>query len=337
MRQGWKVVVALAVSALVVAGLVFAYLQMRQERKAEAEREKPVAAKSRVSPSTNGEPILTLDEEAQTRIGLQAEPLKPAKLTLEVKGYGRILDPAPLLTLVTELALGQAERSASQKEFERLKLLNEQKNASDRALQTAEAAARRDQIAVESARTRLVSGWGTAIAERPDLASFVQSLATLERSLVRIDLPAGETLKGIPTGARIVGVSAEANPVTARFLGLAPNVDPQMQGQAFLFLVKGSSPNLVPGRAVSGYLQLEGETLSGCILPDSAVVRHADHGWVYVQTGRDTFTRRKIALDHRTDGGWFVSAGVAADDRVVVHGAQALLSEEQKDWIKMLD
>ncbi len=110
-----------------------------------------------------------------------------------------------------------------------------------------------------------------------------------------------------------------------------------MQGQGFLFLVKTSSPSLAPGRAVSGYLQLAGEPLSGCIVPDSAVLRHAGRAWVYVQTGEETFARREIALDHPSEEGWFVSGSVSANDRVVMHGAQALLSEEQKYQIRMLD
>ncbi len=337
MNKGFKVALTLAISSLVVAGLIFAYLQRGEERKAEAKGEKPVAAKPRVTPGTNGEPIVTLNGEAQKRIGLEAEPLKAARLSLELKGYGRVLDPSPLVALVAELASAQAARTASQNEYERLSLLNQQKNASDRALQAAEATAQRDEIVVESARTRLVSGWGMAIAERPSLAAFVQSLASLQNALVRIDLPAGERSKEIPTGARIVAVSEGDNPAAGQYLGPAPNVDPQMQGQAFLFLVAGGSPGLVPGRAVSGYLAFAGEPLSGCIIPDSAVLRHAGRGWVYVQTGENTFARREIALDRRLEDGWFVSVGVAANQRVVVRGAQALLSEEQKYQIKMLD
>jgi hypothetical protein len=334
MKRSLKIVLVLLVLAVAVAGLVFAYLQMSEERKTEAEREKPVAAKSRVAAGPTGEPILTLDGEDQKNIALQTQPLKPARLNSEINGYGRVLDPSPLAALVTELASAQASAMASEKEFERLKLLSQQKNASDRALQAAEAIARRDQIAVESARTRMATAWGKAISERPDLGGLVQSLVSLESALVRIDLPVGERREPAPAGTRIAGLGEE-KPVPAQYLGPAPSVDPQMQGQAFLFLVKASSSRLVPGRAVSGFLQLQGEPVEGWIVPDSAVVRHAAHGWIYVQTGENTFTRREIALDHRMEDGWFVSK--ALSEKVVVSGAQALLSEEQKNQIKMFD
>ena len=337
MKKVFKVILILLVAVGAVVGLIFAYLEMSKERAAEAQREKPVVAKSRVSVGTNGEAVLTLDQETQKRIALKVEPITSTKMVPESKGYGRVIDPAPLAALSAELASAQAALVASQKEFERLKLLNEQKNASDRALQTVEAAARRDQILVDSVRTRLVLASGKAIAEQPDLAAFISSLASSESALVRIDLPVGEALSAPPSSARIVVAAAEDKSVPAQWLGPAPSTDPQMQGQGFLFLVKTNSGRLVPGRAVAGYLQLGREPLDGFTIPDSAVVRHGGEGWIYVQTGEDIFTRRKISLDRPTDNGWFVMGGVTAKDRVVVGGAQALLSEEQKYQIKLLD
>ena len=337
MKKIFKIVLVLLVVVGAVVGLAFAYLEMSKERAAEAEREKPVVAKSRVSVGTNGEAILTLDQETQKRIALKVESVAPTKMVPESKGYGRVLDPAPLVALLGELASAEAALVASQKEFERVKLLNEQKNTSDRALQTAESAARRDQILVDSARTRLVLASGKAIAERRDLAAFVFSLASSESALVRIDLPAGEVLDAPPVSARLVLASAEDKSIPAQLLGPATSADPKVQGQGFLFLVKTNSAGLVPGTAGAGYLQFGRQPLNGFTIPDSAVVRSGGEGWIYVQTGADTFARRKTSLDHSTDGGWFVTNGVAAKDRVVVLGAQALLSEEQKYQIKLLD
>ena len=93
---------------------------------------------------------------------------------------------------------------------------------------------------------------------------------------------------------------------------------------------------LVPGAAVTGYLRVPGEPVAGFTVPDSAIVRQASYGWVYVQISEQTFVRRQIALDHRTEHGWFVRAGVAVNDLIVVNGAQTLLSEEQKYQIRML-
>lgn len=337
MKRAFKIILVPLIVVVTVAGLTFAYLERSKERAREAEREKPVVAKSRVKLGSNGEATVTLDGQTQKRIALKVESVTPARISPELKGYGRILDPTPLATLTTELASAQAALAASQKEFERLKLLNEEKNASDRALQTAEAAARRDQILVESVHTRLVLAWGKAIAERADLPAFLRSLTSLESAVVRIDLPAGEVTKASPASARVVVAAAEETSLTAEFLGPVTATDTQTQGQGFLFLVKAVPPRLAPGTAVAGYLRLPGEPQNGFIVPDSSVVRQAAQGWIYVQTGDDTFMRRKIPLDHPTEDGWFTQEGVAANERVVVSGAQALLSEEQKYQIRLLE
>jgi hypothetical protein len=94
--------------------------------------------------------------------------------------------------------------------------------------------------------------WGRAVAERPDLLAFVRSLAASESAVVRIDLPAGEVIKSPPPSACIVVAAAEDRPVAAQLIGPSPLVDPQVQGQGFLFLIKTNSARLIPGTAVSG-------------------------------------------------------------------------------------
>ena len=47
-----------------------------------------------------------------------------------------------------------------------------------------------------------------------------------------------------------------------------------------------------------------------------------------LQTGDGGFVRREIPLDRPADKGWFIASGITAKDRVVVSGAQTILSEE---------
>ena len=331
-----KTIIAI-IAVAIVAALVFAYIQMSKERAAEAEREKPVASESKVSRNANGESVLTMDEAAQQRLALKIEALAAAQLEPEVKGYGRVLDPATLSSSVAEFVSARAAADASQKELVRLKTLAEQDNASGRALQTAEAAAKRDDAQAEAARTRLLTTWGKAIADRVDLTTFVQSLALGDSELVRIDLLAGELLKSPPLSARLFALSDENNVVAADFVGPAPAVDALTQGQGFLFLVPARQPGFTPGASVVGFLKIAGEARNGVTIPRGAVVRFGGKPWIYLQTGGDTFLRREISLDTPLAGGWFGVQGVKPDDRVVVGGAQMLLSEEQKYQIRMGD
>jgi hypothetical protein len=331
-----KILIAI-IAVVAVTALIFAYLKMSKERAAEREREKPVASESKVSRNASGEIVLTMDEETQKRIALKIAALAPIQLKPEVKGYGRVLDPAPLSSLVAELVSARATAEASQKELERLKVLSAQDNAAPRAVQAAEAAAQRDRALADSARQRLLVAWGGSIADRADLAAFVQLLASGENALVRVDLLAGEFLKTLPLGARLFALSDENNAVEAAFIGTAPAVDAQTQGQGFLFLVTSRQPGFVVGAVLLGYLKVAGDAQSGVVIPRGAVARFNGKPWIYLQIGEQTFTRREISLERPLTEGWFAAQGVKPGNRVVVGGAQLLLSEEQKYQIHLGD
>ena len=282
-----------------------------------------------LSRDTNGNPVISMSDETQGDLGILVKSPAACQMSPELKGYGKVLDPAPLAALATELAMAQATYSASSNELARLQTLAGQGNASARALQTAEAAAQRERLAVQSVRERVALSWGNAVSDQPDLAALVRSFTTLEAALVRVDLPVGDAMKALPTSARIdtlTGQSAEAE-----FLEPAPSVDPQMQGRGFLFLLKPNSLRLTVGESVVGYLKLPGAPLAGVIVPRDAVVRTEGAGWVYVlNSAGEAFTRVQVALDHPTEAGWFVTKGVSASEYVVVAGAQQLLSFELK-------
>ena len=298
----------------------------------ETEAKKPAADegdKPSVSRDADGNAVVTMSDELQGDAGIVVANPEAAQIAPELKGYGRVLDPAPLAALLNELTSARAATSVSSNELVRLRMLAEQGNASPRAVQTAEAAALRDGLAIQSAQERLASSWGKAVMEQKDLPGFVQALLAQETVLVRVDLSAGEHLPALPIGARVETLSG--NSVAADFLGAATGVDPLTQGRGFVFLAKPGATSLTAGEAVVGYLKLPGEPLAGAIIPRAAVVRTEGKGWAYVlsETG-GAFTRREIALDHSTETGWLVTNGITAGQHVVVTGAQMLLSVELK-------
>ena len=287
------------------------------------------AAGPQVSRDRNGNAVVTLSSKTQKDAGILLKSLTAFQMSPELKGYGQVVDPAPLVALITELASAQAAYTASSGELARLKTLEGQGNASARALQTAEAAASRDLLANQSARERLTLSWGKAVADQKDLLAFIHELTSLETALVRIDVPVGQMLKEPPGGARIANLSGAS--ADAAFLERAPSVDPQMQGQGFIFLLKPNSLRLTSGESVAGYLKIPGEPLAGVIVPREAVVRTEGAGWMYVlNQGGESFTRIEVSLDNPTEAGWFVTKGATASDQVVTTGAQQLLSIELK-------
>lgn len=291
------------------------------------------SAETHISHDTNGDVVITISDDTRKSIGLQLTNPAAAQFGPEAKSYGRVEDTAALAAMVSDLASAQAECVVSSNELERLKTLESQGNATERALQAAQAAATHDLLAVRSARDRLLLSSTPALTDRGDLPDFVQSLAAGNATLVRLDLPAGEVPPASPVGARITSLSGAS--VDADFLGAAATTDPQTQGRGYFFVVGSNSLGLAPGAAVTGYLKLPGDPASGAIVPRDAVVRTEGAGWVYVlDNGGKSFTRKTIPLDHPTEGGWFVTNGVSSGDSIVVVGAQTLLSEELKAAIQ---
>jgi hypothetical protein len=303
------------------------YLKYPQTQ-AEQEPEEQ-AEESFLQQDAEGRTSVKLDRQMQTHMGLKVEPLVAAELSPEIKGYGRVLDPAPLAALVTEAASARAALQAFSREYERLKVLYSQnQNASARALEAAEAAMNKDQITLESVQSRLLLGWGQAVASQADLPTFVRSLVAQETALVRVDLPLGEDLPASPNGGRIAPLGEPEHLSDAQYLGPAASADPQMQSRGVLLLVKAG--RLPPGTAVLAWLTVPGERQSGVIMPRGAILRHEGRTFVYVQTDAAAFERKGVTLGHPTGDGWFVSEGFGPRDKVVVIGAQELLSEEMK-------
>jgi hypothetical protein len=281
-----------------------------------------------------GATVVRLDPAAEQRLHLQVASLASTVLQPEVNGYGNVLDAAPLAALCTEFAAARAAADASSSEYQRVKMLASRDNASARTLEAARAAAERDRLLVESARARIALSWGRAIAERNDLPDLVRRLSTLEDVLVRIDLPAGAALPSEPASAQLKSLRGETAP--AQFLSRAPSTAPQTQGQGFLFLMKNSL-RLAPGAAVTGDLALRDAPVPGLIVPRSAVLRHQERTWVYVEVAPHAFQRRPVELTVPANSGWLVREGLNAGDRILVSGAQVLLSDELKSQLQLGD
>jgi hypothetical protein len=278
---------------------------------------------------TNDQTFVKLDSKSQEHAGLRLAPLEAATLKVEVKAFGRVLDPAPLVASLAEHATARIAVETSMKDYNRLKLLHSQdQNVSARTLDAAESLFKRDQLLVQMSELRLMGSWGAPIAGQPELPNFVHALATLEAALVRVDVPLGDALKAAPATARIASVSAPDRPMTAQFLGTAVSADPQTQGQGFLYLLKPSP--FVPASAVIAWLDAGGEEEKGVTVPRAALVRHQGEVFIYVQAGEELFERKLVELEHPTEAGWFVHEALKPGQKIVVTGAQQLLSEELK-------
>jgi hypothetical protein len=326
-----KILLVVLMLALGIGGVLW-WKKSRGEAVPKPE-EKPAAEESRVKRDEQGRVVVHMSDETQGTIGLLVAKPKPATVVPEITGYGRVLDPAPLAGLLSELVSARAAIVTSSNELARLKTLVGNGNASERALQTAEAAALKDQLAVQSAVDRLALAWGDGLLSRPDFFALVRDLTVRQAALVRIELPVGEKYSSPPEAARITSLAGSS--ASAEFLGAAANVDPQTLGHGFIFVIRTNAAEFPAGEAVTGYLRPAGEPLAGVLIPREAIVRTEGAPWIYLlNSGGAAFTRTPISLSRAIEGGWFVNQGVTTNDNVVVTGAQTLLSEELKGSLK---
>ena len=104
--------IALVAVTIVVATLILGACSREQETD-------EAAAKPSSPPMPGEEPAVKLTTEQQAKAGIRVEALRVRELSPEVKAYGQVLDPQPLLDLLAEVQSSQAASHASTKEFAR--------------------------------------------------------------------------------------------------------------------------------------------------------------------------------------------------------------------------
>ena len=272
--------------------------------------------------------------------------------------------PADRVNLNDRLAAAQADAEASraslaaaQSALTRTRTLNaDNKNVSDRALQEAEARVASEQAKVKGAEqsVRVLSTQNAAPAplevarggivaevlahpgESVESGQTILRITKYDKLLVRVDVPAGQSIAPGLTTATIVPLGSEANPLTGERVGFAGAIDPKTQGQPFVFRVTNPANTLRPGLSVTAYLETPGPARTGAIVPRAAVIWQSGKSWVYVKTEKEKFARREVVLEDPASAGWFTRS-LKPGDKVVTTGAQMLLSEEFKSQIRVED
>jgi multidrug efflux pump subunit AcrA (membrane-fusion protein) len=117
--------------------------------------------------------------------------------------------------------------------------------------------------------------------------------------------------------------------VAADSLGIAPRVDPRLQGATFFYLAPGGK--LSAGMNVTARFAGT-QAMSGAIVPSDSVVSFQGKSWVYIKRDPTHFVRREVSIRNPAGGGFFVT-NVPAGSEVVTNGAQQLLSEEMRSQL----
>jgi hypothetical protein len=288
----------------------------------------------------NGVAVLTVDAADQRSAGIVTARPSPAPRQSTTIGFGSIIDAAGLTELdnryrdaASGVTTAEAKLAAAQAAYRRAVALHrDQQNVSTAELQEAEAAFKVATAALAAAQSRLTSvaasarqDWGSVLgAALITRAPLLSELVDRRSYLVNVTLPTGEAITPPPAmiTARIVGDRR----IRLDFISPATSLDPRLQALRYLYKTAAAS-GVLPGLRFD--LPLRRDTARReVVIPDAAVVWLEGKPWIYTRTGPTTFERRAIsARGSAADGGYLVT-DLAADARIVVRGAQMLLSEE---------
>jgi len=318
------------------------------------EQEEEIEGLNRVS-EKEGVSIVSLSPAVQKNSGISTAKVNATLFKGEIKSFGSVVSIDSLiesktrfLNLKTELESARASRAQNLKQYQRLKLLNEDdKNVSDHVVQETLTLVNADEAKVTSTesqirnlQTSMKLQWGEALAklalnDKPP--PHLGNLLTRKNVLVQVNLPISTQSPKAGDTVTITLLNESAAPIKAIYVSPAALADSNGLGKTFYYsapaelLRIGMRVNVEAEAAAS-------ESTNGIIIPSNAVVWYAGKPWAYfkqghTKEGQDQFVRKPISADTEVDAGWF-NQGLSADSEVVVSGAQLLLSEEFKYQIK---
>ena len=290
--------------------------------------------------ATRGLQVIVLGQALQAQAGIRTQTLVPARYRSQVRAYGLVLDPQPLLALrasyataLGQLGVARAVATTSQREYERLRLLNrDDQNVSIKTVQAAQGAYQSAQARLAAALTNVANLQQTAITQwGPVLARWVLHHATgpLTRlfngqdALLLVTLPPGLALPSMPTVVQVDNGNVPA--AAATLVSASPQGDPSIQGETYFYLMPAHEVRM--GMRVAVDVPLVGQTRQGAMVPDSAVLWYAGQAWVYLQSNAEHFVRHRVSTQAPVRGDWF-ETDLRPGQRVVTQGAQLLLSQE---------
>lgn len=289
----------------------------------------------------NGAAIVVLDPGMVAQNGIRVETLGTMDYRPQTNAYGIVLDPQPLIglririaTAEGQLAGARAAESASGHEYERLdRLIRKDGNVSKKAAEAGEAAWKADAGRLGAARDTLQRlrqsaqiEWGKVLGDWASEAGS-ESLSGLMRgdeALLLVTVPPGKRIKSPPGEVSVRDDSDDLNTL-ARLVSPAPRVDPDVQGATYFYIMP--SRNVRIGMRLSVGVPMTGKRLRGVIVPSAAAVWYEGNAWVYVEEASGHFRRTYVPVATPAPNGWFVT-GLGSNPRIVVQGAQLLLSQE---------
>jgi multidrug efflux pump subunit AcrA (membrane-fusion protein) len=306
----------LASAAVVVLAvyLVTTYRRHQTRLAAQAARDQPVIAPSRVK-DVRGEAVIVLDSGDVARLGLRTVVLQSSSSPSVRRLTGELIPEPDRITTVRAPIAGRLSVPGNSR----------WPSFGDRLTAGGEIAQVSDAKPLVLARGGVVTQVGAQPGEMVQAGQLLLEITDYDRPLARIAWPADA-----PAPPPEITLSFEqpgASRVPARLVGAAPNADPVTRLPAYLYRASRSWAGARPGAVVIASVSDRGSSGRGVVVPDHAVVQWEGLTWAFVANG-DRFRRVRVPIDRPVSGGFLAGGELAAGDTIVVEGAEQLLSEE---------
>ncbi|MGZ5012552.1 MAG: efflux RND transporter periplasmic adaptor subunit [Methylobacter sp.] len=303
----------------------------------------PVIADDDDKPVANaGQGTIALTAKAQTLSGLQTITLTSVSDHPEFTAYGKAVNVQPLIELRKRYLVALTERNGATARFKqaeqnikRQQDLYREGVASKHNLQVHQAQWQTDKALFDASgvqgkaiidEARL--NWGKKLtewalsADSDQLSGFLSG----KKTLLHITLPVNKQLANEIQNIEVEASGNRSAAIKAELISAAPQTDATAQGESYFFQAGGN--HIRTGMRVAAWIPEQGESLSGVVIPKSALIWYMDQAFVYIKTAEEQFSRRPIGHYSATAGGYFVDNGLRAGEQLVVSGGQMLLSEE---------
>ena len=287
-----------------------------------------LAAAAILAAPAQAQSLLRIDPALQARLGVRTSVLTAQRRAAQIDAFAKVLDPGPLAQLDTDLTAAEAAAAASEAQAKRSRALNARGGSvAAKDVEAAVAQARSDRAHVQLLRRRLGLEWGPGVARLTvaQRQALLQALARGDAALVHIDSPSNEG----QAGARAVEIDVGSASAHGVVLGPARTAEPRLQSSGLIVLVRGREAVLLSNGLIQSAHIDTTSSVSGVVIPRSAVIRFEGSDWAYVRSGPQGFERRRLESP-LTQGQWlFVAAGLRAGEEVVVNGAIELFGVEE--------
>jgi hypothetical protein len=287
----------------------------------------------------NGEVTLTMDEQAQKRMGIEVGSLSGTSNRPQADVPAVVLSVQDLaafrngyVAALSQIEKNRVDIEVARKQYARVKtLFDSDQNISAKALESAEGNLRALETEQHAAEQQLqLQGsvaeqqWGGVVAKwAVDGSPELDRILGMREVLIQVTLPFDRNYAAPKT---ILVEVPGRNRAEAGLISAFPRVDPRIQGRSYLYSA-AVQPDFTPGVNLVSHLAV-GDSTRGVVVPSSAVVWSEGKAWAYLQTSARQFSRREVPTELPVDAGYFVRTGFSAANKVVTRGAQSLLSEE---------